>query len=131
MKSHKSFSSSSKALLVNPLTSHVASTFNLIKGLNWKSIEAIPSFFMFFILSCILFLLCVFWVYGFFPMIASFIWSLVVDSFNNMKGKTHAERTPLMVIGGMYFLFYMPFFIICVPFFGIGMLGSFINSLIR
>jgi hypothetical protein len=68
------------------------------------------------------------WPYGMIPIIATFIWRLIEDSSNEIKGKTFANAMPYTVAIGIYFLIYLPFFIVCLPIYAIGFIGKYFSG---
>jgi len=53
---------------------------------------------------------------------------LIEDSKAQMEGKTFADAMPYTVAIGIYFLIYLPFFIICAPIYFIGFVGKYFSD---
>lgn len=100
-----------------------------IENLNWKPVFLIPSAIEFFALIVVIAVFIVLWPYGLVPIIGTFIWKLIEDSNNEIKGKTFANAMPYTVAIGIYFIIYLPFFIICLPIYTIGFIGKYFSGL--
>jgi hypothetical protein len=96
--------------------------------LNWKPVYLIPSSIEFFALSVVALVFLLLWPYGVFPIIASFLWKLIEDSFEEIKGKSFSTAMPYTVSIGIYFLIWLPFFIICFPCYLIGFIGKWLTG---
>ncbi|MFA9370119.1 MAG: hypothetical protein ACERIH_00205 [Labilibaculum antarcticum] len=99
-----------------------------IVNLNWKPVLLIPSTIEFFALTIVWIIFIVLWPYGLIPIIASFIWKLLEDSNNEMRGKIFSDAMPYTVAIGIYFLIYLPFFIACLPIYTIGFIGKYFSG---
>ena len=118
-----------KKLTENQFTEPIQRVSKRINNLNWNPVYLIPSLIEFFALLVVLIVFCVLWPYGLCAIIATFIWSLIEDSNNEIKGKTFADAMPYTVAIGIYFLIYLPFFIICLPIYTIGFIGKYFSGL--
>ena len=107
----------------NPFTEPVKKTYQKITELKFTPVLAIPSLIVFIALSIVLMIFIALWPYGLFPMIAHFIWELVDENAKEMKGKNFTDSMPNTVAVGVYFIIWLPFFIVCLPLYAIGFIG--------
>jgi len=114
-----------KPIAENLFSEPIQRIFQKIKSLDWKPVYLIPSAIEFFALIIVLLVFLILWPYGLFPIIATFIWSLIKDCSNEIEGKTFANAMPYTVAVGIYFLIYLPFFLICLPIYAIGFFGKY------
>lgn len=107
----------------NPFSEPVKKTYQKIRELKFTPVLAIPSLIVFIALSIVLMIFIALWPYGLFPMIAHFIWELVDENAKEMKGKSFIDSMPNTVASGVYFIIWLPFFIVCLPLYTIGFIG--------
>jgi|GEM_PF-4975677 len=118
-----------KPITENQFSEPIHRIFQRIGNLNWKPVYLLPSAIEFFALSIVMIVFIILWPYGLIPIIATFIWRLIEDSVKEIKGKTFANAMPYTVAIGIYFLIYLPFFIICLPIYAIGFIGKYFSGL--
>jgi hypothetical protein len=118
-----------KPITDNQFTEPIQRVYKRIGKLNWKPLFLIPSAIEFFALSIVMIVFIILWPYGIFPIIATLIWNLIEESIIEIKGKTFGNAMPYTVSIGIYFLIYLPFFIICLPIFAIGFIGKYFSGL--
>ena len=118
-----------KSIIENQFSEPINRIFQRIGSLNWKPVYLLPSAIEFFALSIVMIVFLILWPYGLIPIIATFIWRLIEDSVGEIKGKTFAYAMPYTVAIGIYFLIYLPFFILCLPLYTIGFLGKYFSGL--
>lgn len=49
-----------------------------------------------------------------------------MDNAKEIKGKSFGDAMPYTITTGFYFLFYIPFLVVCLPIYGIGFFGTWI-----
>lgn len=112
----------------NQFSEPIHRIFKRIGDLNWKPVYLLPSIIEFLALSIVVIVFIILWPYGLIPIIATFIWRLIEDSVKEIKGKTFADAMPYTVAIGIYFLIYLPFFILCLPIYIIGSVGKYFSG---
>ncbi len=118
-----------KSITDNQFSEPIHRIYQRIGNLNWKPVYLLPSTIEFFALSIVMLVFIILWPYGKIPIIATFIWRLIEDSNKEIKGKTFANAMPYTVAIGIYFLIYLPFFIVCLPIYAIGFIGKYFSRL--
>ena len=118
---------SMKLVTDNQFSEPIEKIIEKISDLDWKAVYLLPSLITLLTLSFVLIIFIVLWPYGLFPIIASFLWELIEDSVKEIKDKSFSDAMPYTVAIGIYFLIYLPFFIICLPIFTIGLLGKLLS----
>jgi hypothetical protein len=118
-----------KPITDNQFSEPIQRIYQKIRSLNWKPVFLIPSGIEFFALSLVMIVFIVLWPYGLIPIIATFIWGLIEDSSNEIRGKSFANAMPYTVAIGIYFIIYLPFFICCLPIYAIGFIGKYFSGL--
>jgi hypothetical protein len=110
----------------NPLTLGIRQMLEQIEGLSFSAIDFIPSFIQFIVLGSILLLFLMLWPYGLAPVVAGALWKIILLSRFRMKFRTRTsfERMPYTVAIGIYFLTWLPFALLCLPFVMIGWVGE-------
>lgn len=111
-------------MINNPLSEGISHISSQIKGLNFSSINAIPSFITLLPLCIAVLLMVILWPIGLFVPVEDLIRKIITETINKMEGKTIVQQTPYVISIGLYFLVWLPFAIVCAPFFIIGMLGE-------
>ena len=112
----------------NQFSEPITRIYARIGNLNWKPLYLIPTAIEFFALGVVFIIFIILWPYGVFPIISTFIMRLIEDSKAQMEGKTFADAMPYTVAIGIYFLIYLPFFIICSPIYFIGFVGKYFSD---
>jgi len=118
-----------KPITDNQFSEPIQRIFQRIGNLNWKPVYLLPSAIEFFALSIVMIVFIILWPYGIIPIITTFIWRLIEDSSNEIKGKTFANAMPYTVAIGIYSIIYLPFFIVCLPIYAIGFIGKYLSGL--
>jgi len=116
--------------LVNPIDQGIKKVFEEFKFLKFNSLAGIfASTITAFSLSIVLVILVVFWIYGFIPATADLLWSLIPSSRQKMKELNKVEQAPLLIAMGIYFVVWLPFYILSIPIYILGIMAFFISNL--
>jgi hypothetical protein len=114
----------------NPLSIGIKHLYEQLEALNFTGIEFFSSVIQIAVLVPLLALFAIIWPYGLIPVAAGTIWKIILISRLKIKFKTQGimEKMPLTLAIGIYFLIWLPFALLCLPFVIIGWLGTLISG---
>jgi hypothetical protein len=112
----------------NPLTPAIGQTWEQLRSLEWHGSGAIAAAISASILSVVLALFVILWPYGVVVVVSSTIWQLVVETRAKITSSGLVGKMPFTVAIGLYFLVWLPFALVCVPFYVIGIVGHLLSA---
>jgi len=107
----------------NPLTPALKQISYEIRRLDFHGARAIPSLITFVVLGLVFIIFILLWPYGLVPVVADSIWRLITSTQCEMRDKGLIEMMPYTVAIGVYFVVWVPFAILCLPFAILGLIG--------
>lgn len=114
----------------NPLTAAIQRTVKLYRSLKFSPALFLPSIISALVISIVLVLGIILWPYGIVPVVASFLWDSIVISSKQIRSANSAmEAMPITVAVGLYFIIWLPFAILCLPFYFVGWIGQYLADL--
>jgi len=110
----------------NPLMLGIRQMLREIQALSFSGVDVIPSFIQLIVFGIILLLFLILWPYGFVPVIASSLQKIMLITRFRMKFRTHTpiEKMPYTTAMGIYFLVWLVFALLCLPFSVVGWIGE-------
>lgn len=117
-----------KTIIDNPFSQPIKQIIDKIQHLNWEPVYSIPSGITFLALSMVFIIFILLWPYGLIPIITSFLWNLIEDNVKDIKYKNIFEAMPNTIAIGIYFLVWLPFFVIAFPIYTIGFIGKYFSE---
>ncbi|MFC2166886.1 hypothetical protein ACFLQZ_02865 [Acidobacteriota bacterium] len=111
-------------MIKNPLNDGISTSLKNLEELDFSFPNMIPSGIILVVLAIVLFILLILWPYGFFVVIEDHVRGFMRQARNDMKGKSLFAKTPFVVTLGVFFIIWIPFAIICLPFALLGAIGS-------
>jgi len=116
-------------MMENPLSRGITRVVSQIGQLNCAGWNFIPSLVPLMTLGLVLMIFLLLWPYGFIPVIADSLWRLLKDARDQTRREPGLiERMPGAVAMGVYFLVWLPFAVLSLPFVIIGLVGWFFSS---
>lgn len=115
-------------LIENPMLTGMRYAIREFRSLKFRAIEFIPSSIFALMLFSLFLIFALLFLYGFIPVITDFMQKLIKLTQNEMKDRELVRNIPYTVALGLYSLMWVPFFIICIPFYIIGVIGRIIES---
>ncbi len=113
-------------MIANPLNDGIFHVYSEILNLEWTSYKCIPSFIIAIVLSITLLLLVILWPYGLFAIVEDMLRKMMIDTIDNIKGVQIAVAMGYTISLGFLFIIWLPFFIICLPFYVLGGISKYI-----
>jgi hypothetical protein len=109
----------------NPVSVALKRTYELALKQDFAANGVVPSLVTILVLVLVFAILIVLWPYGWFPVIAHFLWQFVLVARDDIKNvDTYSEKMPHTVALGIYFSIWFVFAILCLPFLLIGAIGA-------
>lgn len=114
----------------NPLHLGIKYFYQQIRSLNFNKFNLIPSVIQASVQCFILFLFILLWPYGIIPVIAGSLWQLIKLNSLRTRFQTYSliEKMPYTIAIGIFFLIWIPFAILCLPFVVIGWFGGLLEK---
>lgn len=107
----------------NPLSVGLLTIGDHLKKLKFNGSIFLPSFLTGVVLILVGTIFIMLWPYGLVAVMESLIRGLMSDIREEMGGKSLINKMPLVVIIGFYFVVWVPFAILCLPFILLGAIG--------
>jgi len=111
-------------MIKNPLNDGTSSVIKNLKELDFSFPNIVPSCLILVILTSVLFILIILWPYGLFAVMEDLLRGFMRQARDDMEGKSLIAKTPFVVTLGFFFVIWIPFAIICLPFVLLGAIGS-------
>lgn len=112
----------------NPVTPPLLDFTNQLRHLDFLGFNLFPSSILAFALGFIVLILGILWPYGILVVSSRRLWAYIVSTRDQMKNKRMMEKMPYTVTIGIFFLVWLPFAILCIPFALIGIIGRIIAA---
>ena len=110
--------------LRNPISSGIAGVWAQYETLDFSGENLLPSLVASAALGIVLLVLLPAWPLGFIPVTATQIWRLMRDGTEKLRAQQDAiQQMPWVVAIGIYFLVWLPFALLSLPFVILGELG--------
>jgi len=110
-------------MITNPLSEgirHVAAQFD---ELEWGGSRFLPALFVAIVLVVTLLLLVVLWPYGLLAIVEDMLRQLMRETIENIRGESLAVTMGYTIAIGFFFVVWLPFAVLCLPFYALGALG--------
>jgi len=115
-------------MIKNPISEGISSIRNQYSQLNWEGGNAVPSAITCTIITIVLVFLVLLWPYGLFAVMEALLREIMQDTAQKMEHLTLIGKMPYVMALGLYFCFWLPFIIICLPMILIGWIGSLLTK---
>jgi hypothetical protein len=112
----------------NPVSAPLIDFTARLKSLHFSGSSLIPDSLVALVLSIVIILLGIFWLYGIVINIQRRLWDYAMGAKGEMKGKSIIEKVPYTITSGIFLLISIPFFIVCIPYYFIGIFGGMLTD---
>lgn len=110
-------------MIKNPLTEGMLHIKEQFSELEFTAKGFFPSILIGVILLVLIIIFVVLWPYGLFAVMEDFVRGFMRNTRDKMEDKSTIAKMPFVVALGLYFMVWIPFAILCLPFVIIGAIG--------
>lgn len=113
-------------MLKNPMSVGISQVAKEFGRLNYRAQNFVPAVITAGTLGVVIFCFGALWPYGLVAVIEDLIRRIMAEARNELKDRSAVDSMPFVVAIGLYFLIWLPFAALCLPFVIIGGIGKLI-----
>jgi hypothetical protein len=111
-------------MIPNPMTEGLAHVRRQLNGLKFEGALLLPGALTVVVLLIIAALFVVLWPYGLIAVMEDLVRGIMAKTRREMQRLSLVAKTPFVVAIGLYFVVWLPFAILCLPFVIVGAIGE-------